>query len=159
MKRTLAALLAMLALAPMAALAIPQVNKPAPEFSLKNVDGKVVTLASLRGKAVYLNFFATWCGPCNEEAPDITRLAQKYKAKGLATVGIDEQESREKALGFIKQYKLSYTVLLDDTSVGNSYGALGLPLHVFIDKKGVVKTYRIGEMNKSEIEAAIKGAL
>jgi len=159
MKRLVATLAALLVFVPLAALAIPQVNKPAPEFKLKNTDGKEIALSGLKGKAVYVNFFATWCGPCNEEAPDIARLASKYKSKGLITYGIDEQESREKVLGFVKQYKLTYGVLLDDTSVGNSYGALGLPVHVFIDKKGIVKTFRIGEMNKSEIETAIRGAL
>ena len=159
MKRIVSTIAVLLALAPSIASAAPQVHQPAPAFSLKNIDGKTITLASLKGKAVYLNFFATWCGPCNEEAPFIAKLAAKYKSKGLTTYGIDEQESRDKAVGFIKKYKLTYGVLLDDTSVGNTYGALGLPLHVFIDKKGIVKTYRIGEMNASEIEAAIKGAI
>lgn len=157
--RVIAAVLA-LALVPSAALAIPKAGQPAPAFVLPAVSGKEISLQSLRGKPVYLNFFASWCGPCNEEAPFIGKLNDKYKAKGLTVVGVDELESAQKARAFLTRYHLSYGAVVDgDGKTGRDYGALGLPLHVFIDRKGIVKTYRLGEMNTEEVESAIKGIL
>lgn len=131
----------------------------APAFALPKTSGGNLSLASLRGKAVYLNFFASWCAPCNEEAPTIRELYQKYHARGLETVGIDEQENAAKAVGFMKRYKLPYQVVVDGGDMGKNYGIIALPVHVFIDRKGKVKLYRTGEMLKPEIEAAIKSIL
>jgi cytochrome c biogenesis protein CcmG/thiol:disulfide interchange protein DsbE len=161
MKRVVltAGLLGMFAL-PVAALAVPRPGQPAPAFSLPNVAGKTVTLASLKGKPVYLNFYATWCVPCNEEAPVIGKLNDKYKPRGLTVLGVNELENPEKAKEFLTKYHLAYSAVVDaDGKAGKDYGALGLPVHIFIDRGGVVKTYRLGEMNPDEIEAAIKGIL
>src|SRR5580700_10783872 len=79
------------------ALAIPRPGDPAPAFSLKSADGKVVSNATLRGKPVYLNFFATWCGPCRVETPSIVGLSKKYAARGLRVVGVDVGEDGGKA--------------------------------------------------------------
>ncbi len=156
------ALVAALATAcvPVAALAVPRVGQPAPPFSLPAVDGKPLTLASLKGKPVYLNFYATWCPPCNEEAPVIGKLSDKYKPRGLTVVGVDELENPQKAAQFLTQHHLAYRAVVDsDGRTGKDYGAIGLPVHIFIDRAGVVKTYRVGEMNPDEIETAIKGIL
>ena len=145
---------------PVAALAVPKVGQPAPAFALPTVDGKTLTLSSLKGKPVYLNFYATWCGPCNEEAPVIGKLSDKYKARGLLVLGVNELENPQKAKEFLTKYHLAYTAVVDgDGKAGKDYGALGLPVHIFIDRGGVVKTYRLGEMNPDEIETAIKGIL
>jgi peroxiredoxin len=66
---------------PIAALAAPKAGQPAPQFSLPTLDRKTLSLAALRGRAVYLNFFATWCPPCNEEAPAIRKLSDRYRAR------------------------------------------------------------------------------
>jgi cytochrome c biogenesis protein CcmG/thiol:disulfide interchange protein DsbE len=151
---------AVIAAKPAAALAAPRVGQPAPAFSLPTIDGKTLTLASLRGKAVYLNFYATWCPPCNEEAPVIGRLSDKYKARGLTVLGVDELEDATKAKEFLTKHHLTYGAVVDgDGKAGKDYGALGLPVHIFIGRDGVVKTFRYGEMNPDEIEAAIKGIL
>jgi len=145
---------------PVAALAIPRVGEPAPAFSLPSVDGKTLSLAAFKGKPVYINFYATWCGPCNEEAPVIGKFYQQYKARGLTVLGIDELESPDKAKSFLTKYHLAYPAVVDgDGKAGKDYGALGLPVHIFVDRSGVVKTYRLGEMDADEIEAAIKGIL
>ncbi|MFN2459309.1 MAG: TlpA family protein disulfide reductase [Candidatus Velthaea sp.] len=160
MHRFASALVVAAALLPAAALAIPKAGQPAPPFTLPTVNGKPLSLQSLRGKPVYLNFFASWCGPCNEEAPFIGKLSDKYKAKGLTVVGVDELESAQKAQSFVTRYHLRYGAVIDgDGKMGRDYGALGLPLHVFVDRKGVVKTYRLGEMGADEVESAIKGIL
>lgn len=145
---------------PVAALAAPRVGQPAPAFSLPTVEGKTLTLATLRGRPVYLNFYATWCGPCNEEAPSIGRLSAKYKPRGLTVVGVNELENARKAKEFLTKYHLSYEAVVDsEGTAGRDYGALGLPVHIFVDRSGVVRTYRLGEMNPNEIEAAIKAIL
>jgi cytochrome c biogenesis protein CcmG, thiol:disulfide interchange protein DsbE len=156
---TVAALTAALSLVPAAALAVPRVGQPAPSLSLPSPDGKsTVTLAGLKGKPVYLNFFASWCGPCNEEAPSIGQLRGKYAKRGLQVVGIDELDPPGKATDFQKKYGAPYALVGIDESgaTGRTFGTVAMPVHVFIDRKGVVRVYRIGEMNPGEIEAAIK---
>ena len=162
MKKTLllATFAALACAAPAFAGAAPHAGDAAPALSLPKTTGGTLTLASLKGKPVYLNFFASWCGPCNEEAPSIAALQRKYKAKGLTVIGVDSQEDVSKAKGFIAKYKLPYAVVTDgDGAEGRAYGVLALPVHVFIDRSGKVSTYRLGEMNPGEIEAAIKKTL
>lgn len=159
--RTVAALAAALSLVPVAALAVPQPGKPAPALSLPAIDGKTVALDKLRGKPVYLNFFASWCGPCNEEAPSIGVLRRKYQPRGLQVVGVDELDPPGQAAAFEKKYDAPYALVgMDDSgSVGRTFGTVAMPVHVFIDRQGIVRTYRIGEMTPAEIETAIKGIL
>ena len=145
---------------PSVALAVPKVGQPAPGFSLPTVEGRTLELASLKGKPVYLNFYATWCGPCNEEAPVIGKLSERYKGRGLTVLGVNELENPQKAKEFLLKYHLGYDAVVDtDGKAGKDFGALGLPVHVFINRAGVVATYRLGEMNADEIESAIKGIL
>jgi peroxiredoxin len=137
-----------------------QAGQAAPAFDLPKASGGTMSLDSFRGKPLYVNFFATWCGPCNEEAPSIVSLYDKYHAKGLEIVGIDDAENAHKALGFAADHKFAFPILLDrNGSVASAYGAIGLPVHTFIDKHGNISTYRIGEMSPSEIEDAIKKIL
>jgi cytochrome c biogenesis protein CcmG/thiol:disulfide interchange protein DsbE len=129
------------------ALAIPRPGDVAPPIS--NV--------TMRNRPVYLNFFATWCGPCRLETPSIVALSKKYSARGLRVIGIDVGESLGKAQGFAHDFSVPYALAVDpDNSTRASYGGgLYFPLHVFIDAKGVVRMYHPGEMSASEIEAAI----
>ena len=136
---------------PLAAVAVPRAGDVAPPISLKILgSGKTQTLAAFKGKPVYLNFFASWCGPCNEEAPSIVKLYKKYHPQGLVALGVNELDPEAKAKSFVDQYKLPFTVLLDDS------GSLALPVHVFIARDGKISTYRLGEMSNQEIEDAIK---
>jgi peroxiredoxin len=156
----LAVSLALAVSAPIAAFAVPHTGDVAPPFSIAKVGGGTIDLSKFRGKPVYVNFFASWCGPCNEEAPDVAKLYRAYHARGLTIVGVDELENASKAGDFVHQYGWPFAVGVDgDGSVGNTYGALGLPVHVFIDKHGNVSTYRLGEMDHAEIEEAIKKIL
>ena len=155
------AAVAALSLLPAAVLAAPQVGKPAPAFSLPSPDGKTVSVGALHGKPVYINFYASWCGPCNEEAPSIGKLRAQYAKSGLQVVGVDELDGPGQGAAFEQKYNRPYgLVALDgDGKVGKTYGAIAMPVHVFIDRNGIVTTYRLGEMNPAEIEAAIKTAL
>lgn len=131
----------------------------APSFSMAATDGGHVALSGLRGKPVYLNFFASWCGPCNEEAPAIARLQGKYRPRGLVVVGVDEFENLSRAAQFKEKYHLPYAVAVDDGAVARPYGVIALPVHVFIDRSGTVKLVRYGEMSDAEIETAIVSIL
>jgi cytochrome c biogenesis protein CcmG/thiol:disulfide interchange protein DsbE len=139
---------------------VPHPGETAPAFSLPKAAGRGnITLASLKGKPVYLNFFATWCVPCNEEAPSVVELYKKYHGRGLVTLGVNELENRKKALEFAKKFSLPFDVVVDDGPMGKNYGVLGMPVHVFIDRLGKISTYRLGQMNPGEIESAIKKIL
>ncbi len=137
----------------------PQAGQSAPDFTAPLSGGGNLKLSSLRGKAVYLNFFASWCPPCNEEAPDVNALQKKYAKRGLVVVGVDELESAAKANDFLKKYGLVYKAVVDGGALRDEYGTNALPVHVFVARNGKVKLYREGEMSKAEIEAAIKSIL
>jgi cytochrome c biogenesis protein CcmG/thiol:disulfide interchange protein DsbE len=139
------------------ALAIPRPGDVAPPFTLTTADGKTISTTSLHGKPVYLNFFATWCGPCRVETPSIVSLSKKYAARGLRVVGVDVGENAGKAQGFVHDFGVPYALAIDpDSSTRATYGGgLYFPLHVFIDAKGIVRLYHPGEMSASDIEAAI----
>lgn len=152
---------AALVLLPAAVLAVPLAGQPAPGFSLPSPDKKIVALGALKGHPVYVNFFASWCGPCNDEAPSIGQLRAKYARSGLEVVGIDELDAPGEAAAFQKKYHAPYDLVATDESgtVGKTYGAIAMPVHVFINRRGVVTTYRLGQMDAGQIEAAIRGAL
>jgi len=154
-----AVLLAWAAL-PLAASAAAHAGDPEPALSLPTSNGKTLTLTSFKGRPLYLNFFATWCPPCNAEAPSVGKLAGKYAKRGLAVVGIDELESASKAQSFLTQYHLSYPAAVDtDGAALRDFGGIGLPVHIFIDRSGKIKLIRQGEMSPAEIEAAIRSIL
>jgi peroxiredoxin len=139
------------------ALAIPRPGDVAPPFALTTADGKTITNATLRGKPAYLNFFATWCGPCRVETPSIVALSRKYAARGLRVLGVDVGENMGKAQGFAHDFNVPYALAIDpDSTTRATYGGgLYFPLHVFVDAKGIVRMYHPGEMSASDIEAAI----
>jgi cytochrome c biogenesis protein CcmG, thiol:disulfide interchange protein DsbE len=159
--KTVVAAVAAIVLLPAAALAIPQAGKPAPAFSLPSPSGKPVTLDTLKGKPAYINFYASWCAPCNQEAPSIGKLRAQYAKRGLQVLGIDELDAPGQGAAFQKSHGNPYTLIAIDENgaVGKTYGAIAMPVHVFIDRRGVVKTFRIGEMSPAEIETAIKDTL
>jgi thiol-disulfide isomerase/thioredoxin len=141
------------------AAAPPHLGNPAPAFSLPVVANGTgsVSLGSLKGHAIYLNFFATWCQPCKEEVPYISKLSQAYARDNVVVIGVDELESADKVKQFANTYKLVYPLTVDGTgSVGGDYGLLGLPLHVFIAPNGTVAQYKVGEMSEDQVRAALQ---
>lgn len=141
------------------AAAPPKTGAPAPAFSLPvvaNGNGNV-SLHDLRGHAIYLNFFASWCGPCKEEVPFIGKLSREYAKRNIVVVGVDELEPADKAREFVAHFHLPYRIALDDSGdVGGSYGLIGLPLHVFIGRNGTVAAYRIGEISEAQLRQQLQ---
>jgi cytochrome c biogenesis protein CcmG, thiol:disulfide interchange protein DsbE len=141
------------------AAAPPRTGAPAPAFSLPVIVNGYgnVSLQGLRGHAIYLNFFASWCGPCKQEVPYIGKLSKEYAKRNVVVVGVDELEPADKAKEFAVQYHLPYRVTLDDNGdVGGAYGLIGLPMHVFISRDGTVSAYRIGEISEAQLRKQLQ---
>ncbi len=143
MKKTLTRSLFLLLLVPLLALAgrtaITPIDEkpPAPNFSLKDMDGNVVTLESLRGKPVILNFWATWCPPCRAELPAMNRAWHKIKDKGVAMVAIDVGEDEGTIFAFQADYPMDFTVLLDEDGTEiKKWPVRGVPTTFVIDPEG-----------------------
>lgn len=150
------ALLAAMAFAalPVAALAD---DKPAPAFSLKDINGKNVDLADKLGKeVVVLNFFATWCAPCQAELPILQRFHEKYTEKGLAVivVSIDDPKSAAKVKPLMKEHKYTFPVLLDtQTRAISLYNPKKVvPFSVLIDRKGNIHQQKFGFQPGDEVK-------
>lgn len=138
---------------------VAAIGKAAPLWQEPTSAGTPLSMASLRGKAVYLNFFASWCPPCNEEAPDVNALQKEYASHGLQVVGVDVLENAAKAKSFIAEHHLKYPAVVDGGTLRDAYNVNGLPVHVFIDRQGIVRKIAVGELSKSEMEAAVKSIL
>ena len=133
----------------------------APDFTLESLDGKSMRLSDLRGKAVLLNFWATWCGPCKIEMPWFVELQQQYGSQGLQIVGVAmDDASKEDIAKFAKDMGVNYPILIGKESVGDAYGGVpALPESFFIGRDGKVVDKIIGLKGKGEIEDTIKKAL
>jgi len=151
----------------------PLKGKPAPAFTLEDLSGKKVSLADYKGKAVLINFWATWCAPCRLETPWLIDLRNKYAAQGFEILGVDTEGddlqksdtagwAKEKAeVGkFAAEMRVPYPVLMDGDSIDREYGGLDdLPASFFVDRKGTVVAVQVGLTSESEMEAKIQKAL
>jgi peroxiredoxin len=126
---------------------LPPLPKPftAPDFSLKDENGKVHRLADYRGKVVVLNFWATWCPPCREEMPAMERAHQKVKGEKIAIIAVNVGEDEDTVFGFTGQYPLTFPLPLDtDGSVIRKYPVIGLPTTFIIDPRGQATHQTVG---------------
>jgi len=125
----------------------PQKGFLAPDFTLETLDGETVTLSDLRGQAVLVNFWATWCPPCRAEMPAFQEAYQDYEDQGFVIVAVNAtlQDNPADIAAFIAEYGLSFPVVLDVEGVANRlYQVQSLPTSFFIDKDGVISEVVIG---------------
>ena len=136
-------------------------NGTAPEFTLQALDGKTVHLSDYRGKAVLLNFWATWCGPCKIEMPWFVELQKEYGPEGLQIVGVAMDDASTQEIGdFAKDMGVNYPVLIGKESVGDAYGGVQfLPENFYINRNGKIVDRAFGLKGRSEIEDEIKRIL
>ena len=140
----------------------PPRGSMAPAFKLKNIaDGKEVELSSFHGRAVLLNFWATWCGPCKIEMPWLVDLQKKYGPQGLQIVGVAMDDASDKEIAdFSHKMGVNYIVLKGTEKVGDLYGGVDrLPLTYYLDRSGKVVDEIVGLASESVIEDDIKRAL
>jgi len=147
--------------APPAAAALE--GKPAPNFTLKGLDGKSVSLSDLKGSVVVLDFWATWCGPCREGLPHINKIAKDRSGDGVKVFAVDLQEDASQVQPFVQQMNLTLPVLLDsDGATAQKYQAQAIPETVIIGKNGTVQKVIVGLVPDEEktvndqIDAALK---
>jgi peroxiredoxin len=135
---------------------VPTPGGPAPDFQLQDLDGQTVSLSSLLGKPVMVNFWATWCGPCRVEMPFIQEVFKdpEWVEAGLIILAVNAGQSPEVIQEFMEDNGLTFTVLLDtETEVAKLYNVSGIPTTYFIDKNGIIKDVKIGTFrNKAEID-------
>lgn len=133
----------------------------APDFDLPALDGKNLKLSDLRGKAVLLNFWATYCGPCKIEMPWFVELQKQYGPQGFQIVGVTmDDASTAEIAKFVKEMGVNYPILLGKESVGESYGGVGvLPTTFFLDRDGKVMAREFGLQSRSVFVDHIKKAM
>jgi thiol-disulfide isomerase/thioredoxin len=133
---------------------------PAPEAGTTATAPKTVTLSDLRGKAVVLDFWATWCGPCKAEAPIMDGIAKRYKDRGVVVVGVNTDDEDGNAEEFARQRHLSFPIAFDrDRSAARAYNVSALPTLVVVSKTGKIVAVRTGVTSDSELEELIREAL
>ncbi|HKD01012.1 MAG TPA: redoxin domain-containing protein [Terriglobales bacterium] len=136
-------------------------GQPAPEFALQSLDGQTVHLSDFRGKAVLLNFWATWCEPCKIEMPWFVELQKQYGPEGLQIVGVAMDDSSQQDISkFARNMGVNYPILIGKEAVGDSYGGLQfLPATFYIDRDGKVVDKIFGLKGRGEIEDNVKKIL
>ena len=131
-------------------------------FTLKDIDNKDVKLASLKGKVVLLDFWATWCGPCKIEIPWFIEFQNKYGKNGLQVVGVSVDDTVEKLKPYVANAKMNYPVLqgLDHDDLQDAFGPMfGIPVTVVISRDGRICAKHVGLSSKDAFEREIKSLL
>ena len=135
-------------------------RKPMPGLVMERLDGGEWRLADHLGQVVLINYWATWCGPCQEETPGLVRLARDLEPKGLAVVGVSMDEGdRKKVVSFVKRFEVPYPVVFPAAMSQVALGMAGLPTTILVDRKGrVAKTY-VGAVRPADFETDVNAVL
>lgn len=136
--------------------ATPSIGKMAPDFALKDVDGKAVRLSDYKGSVVLVEFWATWCPPCRVMTPVLNKIYEKYKDKGFVILALTP-EDRDTVKNYVKDYGVKYPVVIATRETIKQYGIIGIPMSFLINKEGIITSqhmYTTGfaEELMSEIE-------
>lgn len=136
-------------------------GKLAPGFTLKTPEGKSVSLADYKGKAVLINFWATWCAPCKLEMPWLIDLQKQYAAQGFTVLGVSEDDPPFAQVGvFTQKMGVNYPVVVANDAVNHAYGNVdGLPTSYYVGRDGKIVAETAGLISKDDIEANIKKIL
>ena len=137
----------------------PGVDRAAAAFDLPRLDGGRVTLAGLAGRPVVVNFWASWCPPCREEAPLLVQLARQAQGD-LAVVGVLYQDAPDNARKFVDEFGVPYPTLLDpDGRTAIDYGLTGIPETFFVDRAGVIRAHQVGALTQADLESKLRTIL
>ncbi|MEO8900508.1 MAG: TlpA disulfide reductase family protein [Polyangiaceae bacterium] len=141
----------------------PLVGHPAPDFMLPVLSadgpGKTQRLSDLQGKTVLLDFFASWCGPCMQQAPIVARLAKRLGGPQFAVYGVNTSDDLAAARHYVADHAPAYPILFDgDNVAANAFDVTGLPTLMVIDKGGIVRAVEMRVVSETELEGFIKAA-
>ncbi len=121
------------------------IGRPSPVLVATDLDGRKVLMRQYAGRALVLNFFASWCRPCKRELPLLARASRSYAGR-IAFLGVDEAESPDIVRPFVRAQNITYRIAIDQGQVAAAFGASVLPLSVFIDRRGIVRAISRGAM-------------
>jgi len=137
----------------------PLLAKPAAPFTVTLFDGRKITLDELRGKAVFLNFWASWCPPCRAEARDLEAAWQKVKDKDMVFIGVALQDTDKNSLEFLKEFEVTYPNGKDESGkIAVDYGTWGIPESFFIDPQGRITYKHVGGIRAALVLAKLEEA-
>jgi cytochrome c biogenesis protein CcmG/thiol:disulfide interchange protein DsbE len=141
------------------AIPTPLTGRPAPDFSLSLFDGRVVRLSDFQGKVVFLNFWASWCPPCRDEAPLLEQAWRGHKDQDIVFLGVDIQDTEEAARRFLREFAISYMNGRDPTGrIAIDYGVYGIPETFFINRQGRITYKHIGALDGQTLVAKLAEA-
>ena len=132
----------------------------AQQFTVELLDGRTMTLSELRGKVVLLDFWASWCPPCRQEAPALAEVYREYRGKAVEFLGINLWDRRQDALDYVKQFKVPYPNAVDNKgTIAINYGVRGIPEKFVINRSGVVVKKFVGPMPADTLRAILDEVL
>ena len=135
----------------------PRIGDVPPDFQATAVDGAVVSIAALKGQPTWLTFGASWCADCRAEATDLQATYAKYKAQGLAVVGVFIQEDQAAVLDYAKRVGFTFPMVADPSgTIADLYRTYGIPLHLFIGRDGIIRDVRIGRLTPGDMEQLVQ---
>ena len=138
----------------------PRSKGMAPDFTIQSFDGQTVTLSQLRGKVVIVNFWASWCPPCREEAAYLEQTWRKYKDKDVVFLGVDWVDTPANAQAYIKEFDITYPNGPDvGTRAAQDYRIQGVPETFYVDRQGVLRGVQIGPLKAPDLDNKIEELL
>jgi cytochrome c biogenesis protein CcmG/thiol:disulfide interchange protein DsbE len=138
----------------------PRESGTAPDFTLTGFDGRTVTLSQLRGQVVVVNFWASWCQPCRQEAAYLEQTSRRYRDRGVVFIGVDWVDTEKEARAYIQEFDITYVNGPDlGTRIAQAYRIQGVPETYFVDKTGQLRGVHIGPLESPELDQKIDALL